>query len=99
MLAELEELIFYKQTDEKKRATMRRTWEKRLKGCQRNVDLWQRMLRLRQLVITPSENMHMWIKFANLCRKSGRMGLAEKSLKQLIGTESSLTSMIPYWND
>ncbi|KAM0276168.1 hypothetical protein ACHAQH_007020 [Verticillium albo-atrum] len=99
MLAELEELIFYKQTDEKKRATMRRTWEKRLKGCQRNVDLWQRMLRLRQLVITPSENMHMWIKFANLCRKSGRMGLAEKSLKQLIGTESSLTAMIPYWND
>lgn len=97
MLAELEELIVYKQCDEKKQATMRKTWETRLKGCQRNVEVWQRMLRLRALVISPGENMHMWIKFANLCRKSGRMGLAEKSLKQLIGIEDSLESVIPYW--
>ncbi|KAI1177064.1 TOR kinase [Nemania sp. FL0916] len=99
MLAELEELIIYKQADEKKKATMRRTWEVRLKGCQRNVEVWQRMLRLRALVITPDENMHMWIKFANLCRKSGRMGLAEKSLKQLVGSEYSLDNIIPYWSD
>ncbi|KAI2636825.1 TOR kinase [Xylaria nigripes] len=98
MLAELEELIVYKQADEKKKATMRRTWEIRLKGCQRNVEVWQRMLRLRALVITPGENMHMWIKFANLCRKSGRMGLAEKSLKQLVGIEHPLDTIIPYWS-
>ncbi|KAI1276937.1 TOR kinase [Xylaria sp. FL0933] len=98
MLAELEELIVYKQADEKKKATMRRTWEIRLKGCQRNVEVWQRMLRLRALVITPEENMHMWIKFANLCRKSGRMGLAEKSLKQLIGSDHPLDNIIPYWS-
>lgn len=99
MLAELEELIIYKQTDEKKQASLRRTWERRLKGCQRNLEVWQRMLRLRSLVITPGENMHMWIKFANLCRKSGRMGLAEKSLKQLVGTEAPLDTMIPYWHE
>ncbi|RYC60186.1 hypothetical protein CHU98_g6031 [Xylaria longipes] len=98
MLAELEELIVYKQADEKKKATMRRTWEIRLKGCQRNVEVWQRMLRLRALVITPEENMHMWIKFANLCRKSGRMGLAEKSLKGLVGSDYSLDTIIPYWS-
>ncbi|UNI22822.1 Non-specific serine/threonine protein kinase [Purpureocillium takamizusanense] len=99
MLAELEELIVYKQCDEKKQATMRRTWETRLQGCQRNVEVWHRMLRLRALVISPAENMRMWIKFANLCRKSGRMGLAEKSLKQLIGSEAPLESMIPYWSE
>lgn len=99
MLAELEELIVYKQTDEKKQATLRRTWEQRLKGCQRNVDVWQRMLRLRMLVIAPTENMHMWIKFANLCRKSGRMGIAEKSLKQLVGSDAPLDTMIPFWNE
>lgn len=99
MLAELEELIVYKQTDEKKQATLRRTWEQRLKGCQRNVDVWQRMLRLRALVVTPKENMHMWIKFASLCRKSGRMGIAEESLKQLIGSDAPLESMIPFWNE
>ncbi|KAJ1324782.1 serine/threonine-protein kinase mTOR [Microdochium nivale] len=99
MLAELEELITYKQSDERRRATMRKTWEVRLKGCQRNVEVWSRMLRLRALVISPAENMHMWIKFANLCRKSGRIGLAEKTLKNLIGTEGSLESVIPYWTD
>lgn len=99
MLAELEELIVYKQCDEKKQAIMRRTWETRLKGCQRNVEVWHRMLRLRALVISPAENMHMWIKFANLCRKSGRMGLAEKSLKQLVGSDASLEAMIPYWSE
>ncbi|KAI2465814.1 FAT-domain-containing protein [Annulohypoxylon bovei var. microspora] len=98
MLAELEEIIVYKQAKDPKKATMRRTWESRLKGCQRNVEVWQRMLRLRGLVITPAENMHMWIKFANLCRKSGRMGLAEKSLKQLIGTDHPLDTIIPYWS-
>ncbi|KAI1764494.1 FAT-domain-containing protein [Hypoxylon sp. FL1150] len=97
MLAELEEIIVYKQADDRKKSTMRRTWESRLKGCQRNVEVWQRMLRLRGLVITPAENMYMWIKFANLCRKSGRMGLAEKSLKQLIGTDQSLDTIIPHW--
>lgn len=99
MLAELEELIVYKQCDEKKQATMRKTWETRLEGCQRNVEVWQRMLRLRALVIAPSENIRMWIKFANLCRKSGRMGLAEKSLKQLIGSDAPLEALIPYWSD
>ena len=51
------------------------------------------MLRLRGLVISPKENMQMCIKFANLCRKSGRMGLAEMELKTLIGTEESLDMM------
>ncbi|KAK8078846.1 armadillo-type protein [Apiospora phragmitis] len=99
MLAELEELIVYKQADDKKKATLRRTWEVRLQGCQRNVETWSRMLRLRGLVLAPHENMHMWIKFCNLCRKSQRMGLAEKWLKQLIGTEAPLESVIPYWSN
>jgi FKBP12-rapamycin complex-associated protein len=99
MLAELEELIVYKQCDDKKKETMRKTWETRLQGCQRNVDLWHRVLRLRALVISPAENMRMWIKFSNLCRKSGRLGLAEKSLKQLIGVDAPLENMIPFWKE
>lgn len=27
----------------------------------------------------------MWVKFANLCRKSGRLGLADKTLNSLLG--------------
>ena len=97
MLAELEELIIYKQSNNNpvKQETMRRTWETRLLGCQRNVEVWQRMLKLRALVISPKENMPMSIKFANLCRKSGRMGLAEKHLKLLVGSEESLDFLLP----
>ena len=85
MLAELEEIITYKKSERNKvkQATMRTTWTRRLKGCQRNPEVWQRMLKVRALVITPNENIDMWIKFANLCRKSGRIGLAEKSLNLL----------------
>jgi FKBP12-rapamycin complex-associated protein len=97
MLAEIEELIVYKQSNNNpvKQETMRRTWETRLLGCQRNVEVWQRMLKVRALVISPKENMQMSIKFANLCRKSGRMGLAEKHLKMLIGNEENLDMMLP----
>jgi FKBP12-rapamycin complex-associated protein len=98
MLAELEELIVYKQSNNNpaKQETMRKTWETRLMGCQRNVEVWHRMLKLRALVITPKENMQMMIKFANLCRKSGRIGLAEKHLKMLIGSEDSLDLVLPF---
>lgn len=97
MLAELEELVVYKQSanNPAKQETMRHTWEKRLLGCQRNVEVWQRMLKLRALVISPTENMPMMIKFANLCRKSGRMGLAEKHLQMLIGTDENLEYLLP----
>nr|QCD64088.1 target of rapamycin [Botrytis cinerea] len=97
MLAELEELSIYKQSNNNpaKQEVMRQTWETRLLGCQRNVEVWQRMLKLRALVITPMENMQMSIKFANLCRKSGRMGLAEKHLKTLMGGDESLDVVLP----
>ncbi|EYE96697.1 phosphatidylinositol 3-kinase tor2 [Aspergillus ruber CBS 135680] len=85
MLAELEEIITYKQSigDPEKQDAMRHTWNKRLLGCQQNVEVWQRMLKVRALVTSPRENLDMWIKFANLCRKSNRMGLAERSLQSL----------------
>ncbi|KAL4938041.1 hypothetical protein BDV06DRAFT_201821 [Aspergillus oleicola] len=85
MLAELEEIITYKQNvgDPERQEAMRQTWNRRLLGCQQNVEVWQRNLKVRALVTTPRENLDMWIKFANLCRKSNRMGLAERSLASL----------------
>lgn len=88
ILAELEEIITYKKSEQnpEKQETMRLTWNRRLKGCQRNHEVWQRMLKVRALVLAPKDNIDMWIKFANLCRKSGRIGLAEKSLDLLRDT-------------
>ncbi|KAJ5176104.1 Serine/threonine-protein kinase tor2 [Penicillium canariense] len=98
MLAELEEIITYKQNvgDPEKQDAMRRTWNQRLLGCQQNVEVWQRMLKVRALVTAPRENLDMAIKFANLCRKSNRMGLAERSLASLetVVTDASGTRTI-----
>lgn len=97
MLAELEEIIIYKQStgDPEKQEAMRQTWNKRLLGCQQNVEVWQRMLKVRALVISPKQNLDMWIKFANLCRKSNRMGLAERSLSSLEAVELSELGIPP----
>ncbi|KAI8098676.1 armadillo-type protein [Halteromyces radiatus] len=86
MLAELEEMIIYKQStnDIERQNVIRRTWMKRLEGCERNVEVWQRILRVRAMVISPQGDMEMWIKFANLCRKSGRFSLSEKTLRSLM---------------
>lgn len=86
IIAELEEIIKYKKLPQnsERRQLMRNTWNKRLLGCQKNVDVWQRVLRVRSLVVKPKQDMQVWIKFANLCRKSGRMGLAQKALNSLL---------------
>lgn len=89
MLAELEEIIQYKQLHDNSEAQafIRSTWNKRLKGTQRNVDVWQRILKIHSLVVSSQEDMDMWIKFANLCRKSGRFNLCQKTLISLFGTD------------
>jgi FKBP12-rapamycin complex-associated protein len=96
MLAELEEIMTYKQhsDDPERLSTMRNTWMKRLKGCQANPEVWQRMLKVRALVISPKDNIEMWIKFTNLCRKNQRMGLAEKSLNSLLDTNYTIDQYI-----
>ncbi|KAF7334695.1 Serine/threonine-protein kinase TOR [Mycena venus] len=86
MLSELEEVIQYKQyADQPERQQMmRNTWMKRLQGCQPDVEVWQRILQIRTLIIHPEDDPIAFIKFANLCRKSDRMGLAEKTIISLL---------------
>ncbi|KAJ1339773.1 hypothetical protein BSLG_005592 [Batrachochytrium salamandrivorans] len=86
MLAELEEIIQYKQAFDQPDIQMfiRKTWTARIQGCQRNVEVWQRILRVRALVVPPKEDLEIWIKFANLCRKSGRMNLSQRTLSGLL---------------
>jgi hypothetical protein len=37
------------------------------------VEDWQRILQVHTLVLTPQEDLSAWLKFASLCRKSGRL--------------------------
>lgn len=65
----------------------------RLEGCQRDVEVWQRILQVRSLVLSPHEDMDTWIHFSDLCRDSDRLNLAEKTLTSLVG--NSYNAMDP----
>ncbi|EDQ92944.1 uncharacterized protein MONBRDRAFT_5087 [Monosiga brevicollis MX1] len=78
-LAEMEEVVQYKQLDRDPIAQdrIRGMWLTRLNGCQYNPSVWQRILEVRALVLTPEEDCLMWLKYASLCRKSSTLGSAE----------------------
>ena len=89
MLAELEEVIEYKQVPER-RQTIKEMWWLRLQGCQRLVEDWQRILQVRSLVLEPADHQRTWLKYASLCRKSHRLKLSHKSLVTILGCDPSL---------
>lgn len=88
MLAELEEVIQYKLIPER-RDIIKKMWWKRLQGGQRLVEDWQRIIQVHSLVVSPQEDIHTWLKYASLCRKSGSLKLSHKTLVMLLGTDPS----------
>ncbi|KAK5667368.1 phosphatidylinositol kinase-related protein kinase tor1 [Batrachochytrium dendrobatidis] len=101
MLAELEEIIMYKQAYDQPdiQAFIRKTWMARIKGCKCNVEVWQRILKVRTLVVAPKDDVEIWIKFASLCRKSGRLSLSCKSLSILLTEPSKDLKTMSFVND
>ncbi|KAJ7696596.1 armadillo-type protein [Mycena rosella] len=97
LLSELEEIIAYKKNADQpeRQKTMRKTWMKRLQGCQPDVEVWQRILQVRTLVINPESDPDMWIKFANLCRASERMTLADKTINSLLSPSHARQTQAP----
>lgn len=49
-----------------------------------NSQVWQALLSVRSLVLPPTEDAETWIKFASLCRKSGRISQARSTLTKLL---------------
>jgi FKBP12-rapamycin complex-associated protein len=95
-IAELEEIITYKECKDKpQQSLIRKMWANRLKGCQRNVDIWQQILIVRSIVLSPRDDMPTWLKFSSLCRKSGRLALSLRVLTNLLGCDPNETSHLP----
>ncbi|XP_055916701.1 serine/threonine-protein kinase Tor [Eupeodes corollae] len=88
MLAELEEVIQYKLIPER-REPLKTMWWKRLQGGQRLVEDWRRIIQVHSLVVSPQEDVHTWLKYASLCRKSGSLQLSHKTLVMLLGSDPS----------
>ncbi|KAK9166114.1 hypothetical protein Scep_001305 [Stephania cephalantha] len=51
------------------------------------VKVWQALLAVRALVLPPTEDIDTWLKFASLCRKSGRISQARSTLIKLLQVE------------
>lgn len=85
-LSELEEVIEYLtlQQDEPRAVLIRKMWQDRMEGTKRKVEVWQSLLAVRTLVLPPTEDMETWLKFASLCRKSGRDRQARATLVKLL---------------
>ncbi|KAL9656580.1 hypothetical protein ABK040_012162 [Willaertia magna] len=84
-LAEMEEIIRYRTTDDNEtREIIRKIWSERLKGCKKNAEHWQNVLYVRKLLIPEQEDLSTWLKFASICRKSNKLRLSEKAFKNLV---------------
>ena len=57
-------------------------WTKRLDGCSFDVDVWGRILSIRQLVVSPQEDVKTWMRYSSLARQNNRLHLAINILKQ-----------------
>lgn len=90
-LSELEEVIQYCQAshDISRRDAIRSCWSQRLDDCQVSVDVWQRILKIRSLVLPPEDAQQRWIKFASLCRRNDRPILAHKILLMLLRVDEN----------
>ncbi|KAL6013172.1 hypothetical protein ACLOJK_003664 [Asimina triloba] len=96
-LAELEEVIDYctlpvaNSVAEGRRALIRNMWNERIQGTKRNVEVWHALLVVRALVLPPTEDVETWLKFASLCRKSGRISQARSTLVKLLQYDPELS--------
>ncbi|KAJ2715121.1 phosphatidylinositol kinase- protein kinase tor1, partial [Coemansia spiralis] len=90
MLTELEEVIEYKTAhDDRERQTgIVTSWRERLSGIQQDVGMWQRLLRLRSMVLRPILDLDTWIKYVNMSRKSGQLRIARDAIAQLLDDEA-----------
>ncbi|XP_026393292.1 serine/threonine-protein kinase TOR-like [Papaver somniferum] len=102
-LSELEEVIDYctlpigNSVAEGRRALIRNMWTERIQGTKRNVEVWQALLAVRALVLPPTEDIDTWLKFASLCRKSGRISQARSTLVKLLQYDPETTmENMPY---
>lgn len=90
IFSELEEIIQFKKytANERLKSNILQTWVNRLNGCENDINIWHSVLSIRSLVIEPNQNLELWIKFSNLCRKQGNLEMSKETLRMLSMSES-----------
>ncbi|KAF0683063.1 Aste57867_24843 [Aphanomyces stellatus] len=81
-LAELEEVIGHLQHDGDFNR-LQQIWTTRLMGVERDIKVWQHLMLVRSLVLNPKDDVHVWLKYARLCRQNGQLHLAFNALSNV----------------
>jgi FKBP12-rapamycin complex-associated protein len=70
----------------------RERWDKRIMNMKRDVSVWTPLVLVRRLVLEPADDIEIWLQFASLCRKSGRLSQSLTSLNILAESYSRIRS-------
>ena len=60
-------------------------WNKRLKGCNRDINVWERILSIRSLILKPNDDIDIYLEYTNIARQAGRNNLSLNILVNLLG--------------
>ncbi|KAJ1957088.1 phosphatidylinositol kinase- protein kinase tor1, partial [Linderina pennispora] len=90
MLTELEEVMEFRtaHSNRERQLAIAETWRLRMQGVPYDVNTWRRLLWIHSLAIRPIQDLDMWAKFINLCRKTRQMNIARHALCVLANDES-----------
>jgi hypothetical protein len=78
-------------TEAKERMRLiRDVWHSRLLGVERSVDVWTGLLATRRLVLRPTEDVPVYLKYATMCRKEGKEQQSWRTLTMLLGYDPML---------
>ncbi|KFH18229.1 putative target of rapamycin (TOR) [Toxoplasma gondii MAS] len=62
---------------------LRHLWRTRLATCESNAEIWQKLLRVRSLIMSPHEDATTWLRFSSLCRQQHHARLAVEIIQCL----------------
>ncbi|KAJ3451110.1 serine/threonine-protein kinase mtor [Anaeramoeba flamelloides] len=111
-LSELEEIIEYKKQinqpnivgNRRKRKKLKNKlksiWKKRLLNCTKSVDSWQQLLSIHSLIIKKKNNIRIFLKFANICRKKeNNLPLSERVILNLMKNQFNVNEKIDVFDE
>ncbi|PFH33616.1 hypothetical protein BESB_078320 [Besnoitia besnoiti] len=62
---------------------LRHLWRTRLATCESDAETWQKLLRVRSLIVPPHEDATTWLRFSSLCRHQNRARLSVEIIQSL----------------
>ncbi|CBZ55468.1 Phosphatidylinositol 3-kinase tor2, related [Neospora caninum Liverpool] len=62
---------------------LRHLWRTRLATCESDAEIWQKLLRVRSLIVSPHEDATTWLRFSSLCRQQQRARLSVEIIQCL----------------